>query len=199
MTDVNKELARFKESLHAHFDAFPIPTQLGIIAIMNHIEKVYAEFSSAASPQPSLTAVVLDDERAPPSEYFVYDPNGGHVEFYETDAQRAEAHAEAVAEYRKESISDGEWSPDVECIVSGVVTHKTVSVNDDGETCDYEARAASPQPVEQTAEPSLTDEQREAIAIALSLIGLSGDPRVRNVHKTLRPLTAAQPASGDNA
>lgn len=63
MTDVNKELDRFKESLHAHFDAFPIPTQLGIIAIMKHIEKVYAEFSSAASPQPSPTAVVLDDER----------------------------------------------------------------------------------------------------------------------------------------
>ncbi|WP_186308506.1 hypothetical protein [Paraburkholderia sp. BCC1885] len=103
-----------------------------------------------ATQQPSPTAVVLDYERAAPScEYFVYDQNGGHVEFYETDAQRAEGHAEGIAEYRKESISDGEWPLDVECIVSGVVTHKTVSVNDDGETCDYEARATSPQPAAQ--------------------------------------------------
>jgi hypothetical protein len=44
---------------------------------------------------------------------------------------------------------------------------------------------------------ALTDEQRDAINTALSLIGLSGDPRVRNVHKTLRALlTATQPASG---
>lgn len=58
-----------------------------------------------------------------------------------------------------------------------------------------DARKAFRTPPAQT-ERALTDEQREAIATALSLIGLSGDPRVRNVHKTLRPLTAAQPASG---
>lgn len=46
-------------------------------------------------------------------------------------------------------------------------------------------------------ERAMTDEERDAINTALSLIGLSGDPRVRNVHKTLRALlTAAQPASG---
>ena len=60
---------------------------------------------------------------------------------------------------------------------------------------EYIAHVASPQPVAQT-ERVLTDEQRDAINTALSLIGLSGDPRVRNVHKTLRALlTAAQAAS----
>jgi hypothetical protein len=58
-------------------------------------------------------------------------------------------------------------------------------------------RAASPQPVAQPVEQTraLTDEQVDAITTALSLIGLSGDPRVRSVHKTLRALlTAARPA-----
>ena len=141
--------------------------------------------------KPAPSAVVLDDERAAPTnEYFVYDPSGGHVEFYETDAQRAEGHAEAIAEYRKESISDGEWSLDVECIVSGVVTHKTVSVNDDGETCDYEARAASPQPVAQTERALTVHDLRN---IEGRLIG-SG--YVGTMAKVRALLTAAQPASG---
>jgi hypothetical protein len=109
------------------------------------------------------SAVVLDDERAAFADgFFVYDPNGGHVEFYDTDAQRAEAHEEAIGEYRKDSISDGEWSLDVEKIVSGIVTHKTVAVNDDGETCDYSARAASPQATAThpaQTERALTDER----------------------------------------
>jgi hypothetical protein len=33
---------RFKEALHDHFNEYPIPTQLGVVAIMKHIEKVYA-------------------------------------------------------------------------------------------------------------------------------------------------------------
>jgi hypothetical protein len=33
----------FKEALHTHFDKFPIPTKLGIVAIMKHIEKVFKE------------------------------------------------------------------------------------------------------------------------------------------------------------
>jgi len=37
---------------------------------------------------------------------------------------------------------------------------------------------------------TLTDEQRDAVSFALSIIGLSGDPRVRNVHKVLRALLA---------
>jgi hypothetical protein len=54
---------------------------------------------------------------------------------------------------------------------------------------------SAPQPAQ--TERALTAEQRDAINTALSLIGLSGDPRVRNVHKTLRALlTAAQAASG---
>jgi hypothetical protein len=39
----DKAVAEFKEALHAHFDKFPIPTQLGIVTIMKHIEKVFKE------------------------------------------------------------------------------------------------------------------------------------------------------------
>jgi hypothetical protein len=39
----DKAVEEFKEALHAHFDKFPIPTQLGIVAIMKHIEKVFKE------------------------------------------------------------------------------------------------------------------------------------------------------------
>jgi hypothetical protein len=39
----DKAVEEFKEALHAHFDQFPIPTQLGITAIMKHIEKVFKE------------------------------------------------------------------------------------------------------------------------------------------------------------
>jgi hypothetical protein len=47
---------------------------------------------------------------------------------------------------------------------------------------------AAAKPVSVDAGGMLTVEQREAINTALSLIGLSGDPRVRKVHKTLRAL-----------
>lgn len=49
---------------------------------------------------------------------------------------------------------------------------------------------AAPQPA--VAKEGMTEEQRGAIETALSLIGLSGDPRVRNVHKVLRALLGAK-------
>jgi hypothetical protein len=39
----DKTVEDFKEALHAHFDEFPIGKQLGIVAIMKHIEKVFKE------------------------------------------------------------------------------------------------------------------------------------------------------------
>ncbi|WP_217589857.1 hypothetical protein [Burkholderia sp. GbtcB21] len=48
---------------------------------------------------------------------------------------------------------------------------------------------AAPQPPAQAdARVGLTDEQRAALETALSLIGLSGDPRVRKMHQVLRAL-----------
>lgn len=52
------------------------------------------------------------------------------------------------------------------------------------------AAMAAPQPA--VAKEGMTEEQRGAIETALSLIGLSGDPRVRNVHKVLRALLGAK-------
>lgn len=72
--------------------------------------------------------------------FFVYDPNAGHVDFYDTDTERDAAHREAIGEYRRDAISDGEWSLDVERIVSGKVTHKTEATDADGEGCDYEPK-----------------------------------------------------------
>jgi len=106
--------------------------------------RIFEAQNAASLVAPTAQAAVPQDERgAPWSEYFVYDPSGGYVEFYESDAQREKAHNDAIAEYRKDSILDGEWSLDVESVVSGVVTHKTVAIADDGESCDYEARATS--------------------------------------------------------
>lgn len=39
----DKAVLDFKEALHARFDEFPIPTKLGIVAVMKHIEKVFKE------------------------------------------------------------------------------------------------------------------------------------------------------------
>ena len=50
----------------------------------------------------------------------------------------------------------------------------------------------TPQPAPAVAKEGMTEEQRGAIETALSLIGLSGDPRVRNVHKVLRALLGAK-------
>lgn len=47
---------------------------------------------------------------------------------------------------------------------------------------------AAPQPAQADARVGMTDEQRVALETALSLIGLSGDPRVRKMHQVLRAL-----------
>jgi hypothetical protein len=39
----NKAVEDFKEALHDHFNEFQIGKQLGIVAIMKHIEKVFKE------------------------------------------------------------------------------------------------------------------------------------------------------------
>lgn len=41
----DKAVEDFKEALHDHFNEFPIPTQLGVVAIMKHIGKVFKERS----------------------------------------------------------------------------------------------------------------------------------------------------------
>ncbi|WP_150625956.1 hypothetical protein [Pandoraea captiosa] len=75
--------------------------------------------------------------------YFVYDNEGGYEE-YGTDAERAAAHKSAISGY----LDDG-WSEEVDSVVSGIVTHKTVKCNveqrpkscvehpeHDGDNCD---------------------------------------------------------------
>jgi hypothetical protein len=39
----DEAVAEFKEALMEHFNKFPIPTQIGVVAIMKHIEKVFQE------------------------------------------------------------------------------------------------------------------------------------------------------------
>ncbi|QDX21414.1 hypothetical protein FP568_09220 [Pandoraea pnomenusa] len=55
--------------------------------------------------------------------YFVYDNEYGYNEF-KTDAERDAAHRSAIEGY----LDDG-WSEEVESVVSGIVTHKTVECN----------------------------------------------------------------------
>ena len=75
--------------------------------------------------------------------YFVYDNEYGYNEF-KTDAERDSAHRSAIEGY----LDDG-WSEEVESVVSGIVTHKTVECNvehapprceahpeQDGDDCD---------------------------------------------------------------
>ena len=95
---------------------------------------------SEVAPGVNDDVVVPGDEGAATGRFFVYDPNAGHMSLYESDAERDSAHKEAISEYRRDAIADGEWSLDVERIVSGVVTHKTVETNVDGDGCDYEPR-----------------------------------------------------------
>ncbi|VWD49760.1 hypothetical protein BLA17378_08634 [Burkholderia aenigmatica] len=75
--------------------------------------------------------------------YFVYDRAGGHVEFYDTDAERDAAHREAIAEYRRDAQHDQEWPPEVEGIVSGVVTHITGELNIHEDGYEFEPRAVN--------------------------------------------------------
>ncbi|MBR7961204.1 hypothetical protein KDW41_12190 [Burkholderia vietnamiensis] len=84
------------------------------------------------------------DERAAQKDgYFVYDPEGNGFELYSTDAERAEAHNTAIKECRRAAIDYGEWPLEVESIVSGIVTHRTIATQMDGDSCDYAARAVS--------------------------------------------------------
>ncbi|VVE54173.1 hypothetical protein [Pandoraea terrigena] len=75
--------------------------------------------------------------------YFVHDNEGGYNEF-KSDAERDAAHKSAIEGY----LDDG-WSEEVDSVVSGIVTHKTVKCNveprpescaehpeNDGENCD---------------------------------------------------------------
>ena len=86
-------------------------------------------------------------ERAFPATdgYFVYDRAGGHVEFYDTDAERDAAHREAIAEYRRDAAHDQEWPMEVEGIVSGVVTHMTGELKAHEDSYEFEPRAVAAQ------------------------------------------------------
>ncbi|WP_205182702.1 hypothetical protein [Burkholderia sp. LMG 13014] len=85
------------------------------------------------------------DERAFPTTdgYFVYDRAGGHVEFYDTDAERDAAHREAIAEYRRDAMHDQEWPTEVEGIVSGVVTHTTGELEVHEDSYEFEPCAVT--------------------------------------------------------
>lgn len=89
------------------------------------------------------SAAPADERAAQNKGYFVYDPEGYGFELYATDAERAEAHNTAIEECRQAAIDDDEWSLEMESIVSGIVTHRTVATQVDGDSCDYEARAAA--------------------------------------------------------
>lgn len=93
--------------------------------------------------QPPIVSAPADERAAQNKGYFVYDPEDNGFELYATDAERAEAHNTAIKECRQEAIDDGEWSLEVESIVSGIVTHLTVAIQMDGDSCDYEARATA--------------------------------------------------------
>jgi hypothetical protein len=101
--------------------------------VKNLNESLYARAAAAASREASGTK----------GRFFVYDPSGGHIDFYDTDAERDKAHKESIADYRHDAILDGELSHDVESIVSGIVTHTTVEVSGEGEGSDFEAQSAS--------------------------------------------------------
>lgn len=112
-----------------------------ILALLDRLER--AESALAASPVSQPAAAPADERAAQNKGYFVYDPEGNGFELYATDAERAEAHNTAIKECRQEAIDDGEWPLEVESIVSGIVTHLTVATQVDGDSCDYEARAAA--------------------------------------------------------
>lgn len=56
------------------------------------------------------------------AKYFVYSDDAG-LDEYKTDAERANAHADAIQSYL-DCGSDG-WSEQVDSVVSGVITHVT--------------------------------------------------------------------------
>lgn len=86
-------------------------------------------------------AFLLEKAITPPAQstrYFVCDDDYGFVEF-ETDAERAKAHDDAIRSY----LDDG-WSESVTSVVSGIITHRTVeaqSVPNPGHGSDCECPA----------------------------------------------------------
>ena len=101
--------------------------------VKNLNESLYARAAAAA----------IREASGSKERFFVYDPSAGQVYFFDTDAERDKAHKESIADYRHDAILDGEWSHDVESIVSGIVTHTTVEVSGEDEGCDFEAQSAS--------------------------------------------------------
>lgn len=95
-------------------------------------------------PSGGRPAITLEEAELPTGGFFVYDPECGHVEFYDTDADRDAAHREAINEYRRDAQHDQEWPTAVDGIVSGIVTHTTseLKVHEDG--YEYEPRPVSP-------------------------------------------------------
>lgn len=97
-----------------------------------------ATYEPGAAPTPAAQSARQEAVR-----YFVYDNEYGYNEF-KTDAERDSAHRSAIEGY----LDDG-WSEEVESVVSGIVTHKTVECNvehapprceahpeQDGDDCD---------------------------------------------------------------
>lgn len=57
--------------------------------------------------------------------FFVYDPMGAGLMYFRTEAERDAKAKEVIEEY----CEDGEWSPEVENIVCGAVTHIATEVD----------------------------------------------------------------------
>ncbi|AAR89350.1 gp58 [Burkholderia phage Bcep43] len=118
------------------------------------------------------------DERAALSTdgYFVYDPAGPHVEFYDTDAERDAAHRDAINEYRREATLDQEWPTEVVGIVSGIVTHTTDELKVDEDSYDYEPRAVRSHA--RAASASETGAQGAPIPAGYALVPIEPTPEI---------------------
>lgn len=102
--------------------------------------------------------------------FFVFNPEGDGFAFYKTAEERDAAAKEMIQMY----LDSGEWSPEVQSVFSGEVTHRATEVNrvdrpddlEDGvdgegrywpEDCDYlckvEMRPASESPGVKNSEP----------------------------------------------
>lgn len=160
-------------------------------AIVGHvIEHAVPDARAAAAHG----AVKSDERTIEAGGFFVYDPSGGHVQFYDTDAQRTEAHREAIGEYRRDSMDDGEWSLDVENIVSGMVTHKTAAIDEHDESCDYAEVAVVPR-----AGAMLTGEEVDTLKLAIGYIGSSiREDRAEHVSRIRTLLAGAAVVSEAN-
>ena len=133
------------------------------------------------------------DER---SGYFVYDPEGNGFDFYATDTQREAAHKAAIEECRKAAFDNGEWPLAVEDIVSGIVTHKTVASNIEGESYDYQAHAALSRASEAAEEPIGWFQLKPEFGSDRIGIRWNGDGRLNDGQALY---AAAQPASEQQA